>query len=138
MRSGSLKATTAKPRSIDAYLARFPPEVRRSLATVRTSIAKALPGAEEAISYGIPAFKVDGRTVIYFAGWKEHYSLYPVTRRLTEKFKDALGPYEVSGKGTVRFPLSAPVPTKLIAAMAKFRAREAPGEARARSADRRR
>ena len=129
---------SVQARTAAEYIANFPPPARTALRNVRSAIKKALPGASEVISYGIPAFKVDGRTVIYFAGWKEHYSLYPVTRRLTEKFKDALGPYEVSGKGTVRFPLSAPVPTKLIAAMAKFRAREAPGEARARSADRRR
>jgi uncharacterized protein YdhG (YjbR/CyaY superfamily) len=62
--------------------------------------------------------------VIYFAGWKRHYSLYPATRRLVAAFKDELAPYEVNDKGTIRFPLSEPVPVKLIEAIATFRAKE--------------
>ena len=59
--------------------------------------------------------------MLFFAGWKQHYSLYPATRRVVEAFKDDLAPYEVS-KGTIRFPLSEPVPVKLIGRIAKFRA----------------
>jgi uncharacterized protein YdhG (YjbR/CyaY superfamily) len=83
-----------------------------------------VPRAEEVISYQIAAYKLDGRTIIYFAGWKEHYSLYPANDRLVSAFKEDLEPYEVNNKGTVRFPLSKPVPVKLIEGIAKFRAKE--------------
>lgn len=112
------------PRNIDEYIAGFPRPVQGVLERVRAAIRKALPKAEEAISYRIPTYKLQGRYVIYFAGWKQHYSLYPANDRLLAAFKDELAPYEVDGKGTVRFPLSEPVPVKLIAAMAKFRAQE--------------
>jgi uncharacterized protein YdhG (YjbR/CyaY superfamily) len=75
-----------------------------------------------------------GRYVVYFAGWKQHYSLYPSTDRLVAAFKDDLAPYEVNGKGTIRFPLSEPVPVKLIEGIAKFRAKEVAGREKARSA----
>jgi uncharacterized protein YdhG (YjbR/CyaY superfamily) len=61
--------------------------------------------------------------MLYFAGWKQHYSLYPATDRVVATFKDELAPYEIR-KGTIRFPLSQPVPVKLIARIAKFRAKE--------------
>ena len=112
-------------KSVDEYLATQPKPVRAALERVRSAIRKAVPGGEEAISYQIPAYKKDGSVVIYFAGWKEHYSLYPSSKRLEAAFKQELAPYEVSGKGTIRFPVSQPVPVKLIAAIAKFRAKEA-------------
>ena len=118
-----MKSST--PKNIDRYIAGFPANVRPTLERVRNTIRKALPRAEEAIAYGIPAFKVNGRTIIYFAGWKQHYSIYPANDRLVAAFKDVLKPYEVNGKGTIRFPLSHPVPVKLIASLAKFRAKEA-------------
>jgi uncharacterized protein YdhG (YjbR/CyaY superfamily) len=118
------KMSRTPPRNIDQYIAGFPPAVRGVLTRVRTTIRKALPGAEEAISYRIPTYKLRGRNVIYFAGWKEHYSIYPSTDRLVAAFKDDLAPYEVNNKGTIRFPLSEPVPVKLIEGIAKFRAKE--------------
>jgi len=97
--------------------------VQRLLKRVRSTIRKAVPGAEEVISYKIPAYKLHGGPVLYFAGWRRHYSLYPATGRLVAAFQDDLAPYEVS-KGTIRFPLSEPVPVKLIERIAKFRAKE--------------
>jgi uncharacterized protein YdhG (YjbR/CyaY superfamily) len=76
-------------------LADFPPKTRTVLRKVRTAIRKALPGAEETISYRIPAFKLYGRVVIYFAGWKAHYSLYPVNARLIAELGEETAPYEV-------------------------------------------
>jgi uncharacterized protein YdhG (YjbR/CyaY superfamily) len=125
---------TARVKNTGEYIAGFPRPAQTALKRVRSAIKKALPGSTEVISYNIPAFKVNGRTVIYFAGWKEHYSIYPATKRLIAAFKDRLGPYEVSGKGTIRFPLSEPVPAQLIAGIAKFRAGEEPPRASARSA----
>jgi uncharacterized protein YdhG (YjbR/CyaY superfamily) len=123
-------------KSVDDYIASQPKEVRGLLERVRAAIAKAVPGAEEQISYGIPAFKLDGRPVLYFAGWKQHYSLYPSTAPLVEAFKKELAPYEVNNKGTIRFPLSEPVPVKLIAALARFRAKQVAEETKAKASTR--
>ncbi len=110
-------------KSIAEYLATLPKDTRTTLERVRAAIRKAVPKAEEAISYQIPALKLEGSAVIYFAGWKEHYSLYPATKKVVSSFKRELASYELS-RGTIRFPLSQPVPTKLIAAIAKVRAQE--------------
>jgi uncharacterized protein YdhG (YjbR/CyaY superfamily) len=119
--------------SVDEYIASHPQAVQRVLKRVRTIIRKAMPGADEAISYQIPAYKLDGRPALYFAGWSQHYSLYPSTDRLVAAFKDELEPYEVS-KGTIRFPLSEPVPVKLIERIAKFRVKEAANREKAKVA----
>jgi uncharacterized protein YdhG (YjbR/CyaY superfamily) len=128
-----MKTKTVPPKTVSEYIATFPPDVRAALRTVRATIRKALPDAEEAISYGIATFRRKGSNIIYFAGWKKHFSLYPSTARLAAAFKEQLAPYEVSGKGTIRFPLSEPVPEKLIAALAKFRAKEAAERSKAKA-----
>jgi uncharacterized protein YdhG (YjbR/CyaY superfamily) len=110
--------------SVAEYIAVQPPAARAVLRKVQSALRKALPKAEEVISYQIPAYKLNGRVVIYFAGWKEHYSVYPAQRRLVAAFKERLAPYEVNNKGTIRFPLSEPVPVRLIEAIARFRAKE--------------
>ncbi|HLH33192.1 MAG TPA: DUF1801 domain-containing protein [Alloacidobacterium sp.] len=109
--------------SVDEYIGAQPQASREILERVRHAIRKALPQAEEVISYQIPAYKIRGSAVIYFAGWKQHYSLYPAGDRLVAEFKDELAGYKIN-KGTIRFPLSEPVPVKLIERIAKFRARE--------------
>lgn len=109
--------------SVDDYIDAQPDHLRGVLNRVRSIIRRALPKAEEVISYQIPAYKLDGKRVIFFAGWKSHYSLYPAGDRLVAAFKDELAPYKVS-KGTIRFPLSEPIPVKLIERIAKFRAEE--------------
>jgi uncharacterized protein YdhG (YjbR/CyaY superfamily) len=106
---------------VAAYLARQPPEVRAALTRVRGIILKAVPGLEEGISYQIPVYKLGGELVIYAAGWKAHYSLYPATD-VAQAFAKELAPYEVS-KGTIRFRLDEPVPVKLIERIVKFRAK---------------
>ncbi|MGI8772458.1 MAG: iron chaperone [Acidobacteriaceae bacterium] len=110
-------------KSVDEYIASQPEAVQGVLELVRSTIRKAMPGAEEVISYKIPAYKLHGDPVLWFAGWKQHYSLYPATERIVAAFKDELTPYKVN-KGTIRFPLSEPVPVKLIERIAKFRAKE--------------
>jgi uncharacterized protein YdhG (YjbR/CyaY superfamily) len=109
--------------SVDQYIAAQPESAQRVLERVRSAIRKAVPGAEEVISYKIPAYKLHGRPVLYFAGWKSHYSLYPATSRVVAAFKDDLASYEVR-TATIRFPLSRSVPVKLIERIAKFRAKE--------------
>jgi len=115
----------AMPRfeSVDEYLAALPEPTQRLLRRVRVVIRKTVPGGAEVISYGIPTVKLDGRFVLAFAGWKAHYSLYPSNARLVAKFKRALAPYELD-KGTIRFPLTEPVPVALIEGIARFRAAE--------------
>lgn len=120
-------------KSVDEYIATHPKDVQAILQRVRGTIRKAVPSAEEVISYQIPAYKLHGGSVVYFAGWKQHFSLYPANDRLVAAFKDDLAPYEVC-KGTIRFPLSQPVPVKLIERIARFLATEAAARARAKRA----
>src|ERR1700733_4826836 len=109
--------------NVDEYISSQPETAQVVLQLVRRALRKALPGAEEVISYKIPAYRLNGGIVLYFAGWKQHYSLYPTGERMVKAFKDQLAPYKVS-KGTIRFPLSEAVPVKLIERIAKFRAKE--------------
>ena len=118
-------------KSVNEYIATHPEDVQATLQRVRITIRKALPGADEVISYQIPAYKLHGGAVVYFSGWKLHYSLHPAGDHLVEAFRDELAAYKIS-KGTIRFPLSQPVPVKLIERIVKFRAAEAGERARAK------
>jgi uncharacterized protein YdhG (YjbR/CyaY superfamily) len=120
-------------KSVDEYIASQADGAQSILESVRATIRKALPRADEVISYQIPAFKVDGSAVIYFAGWKEHYSLYPITAQTQAAFKDELARYKMS-KGTVRFPLAERIPVALIGRIAKFRALEVAERSKAKVA----
>jgi uncharacterized protein YdhG (YjbR/CyaY superfamily) len=119
-------------RSVDEYIASQPEAAQAALKRVRAIVRKALPEAEEVISYQIPAYKLPGGAVVYFAGWKHHFSIYPTSAALVKAFKAELAPYELS-KGTIRFPLGDKVPAKLIERIAKFRAKEVAERARAKS-----
>ncbi len=94
------------------------------LKLVRRSIRNGLPQAEESISYRIPTYKLNGRPALYFAGFTQHYSVYPANARLVAAFKKELAAYEFNGKGTLRFPLDKRVPSKLLERIARFRAQE--------------
>jgi uncharacterized protein YdhG (YjbR/CyaY superfamily) len=119
--------------SVDEYIARQGEDAQTVLRRVRGIIRKALPRAEEVISYQIPTYKMHGTYVVYFAGWKTHYSLYPASDRLVAAFQDGLRPYAVS-KGTIRFPLKGPVPVKLIEGIVRFLAKESFERVRAKQA----
>jgi uncharacterized protein YdhG (YjbR/CyaY superfamily) len=110
-------------QTVDEYLAAQPEATQVVLRRVRAVIHKALPRAEESISYAIPTLKLGGAAVIYFAGWKKHFSIYPVGDAVRKACKAELAGYQVA-KGTIRFPLDEPVPAKLIAKIAKLRAAE--------------
>ena len=120
-------------KSVDEYIASQPEAVQGVLERVRSTIRKALPGAEEVISYQMPTYKLHGDRVLYFAAWRQHYSLYAATARVVAAFKDDLAPFKID-KGTIRFPLAQPVPVKLIERIAKFRAKEVAGREKAKSA----
>ena len=109
--------------NVDDYIKAQPIAAQGILHCVRSTLRKAIPGAEEVISYKMPAYKLNGTAVIYFAAAKKHYSLYLATNPLLAEFKDELAPYKLS-KGTISFPLSETVPAKLIARVARFRAQE--------------
>lgn len=110
-----------KPANIDEYIAGFPKDTQKALKLIRATIRKAAPKAEETINYAIAAYKLDGKSLIYFAGYKNHVSLYPAPRSEPE-FKKELSGYK-GGKGTVQFSLDKPIPTDLITRIVKFRAK---------------
>ena len=103
----------------DEYIAGFREEVQAKLIQIRTLIRKVAPEAEECISYGIPAFKIGGRPLIYFAGYRKHVSVYPAPRD-HEDFKVVLAPYK-GGRGTVQFSLDRELPLDLINRIVSFR-----------------
>ena len=107
---------------VDDYIASFPEDVQAVLEQVRDVIHQAVPGAGEKISYKIPAITLEGRYVVYFAGWKHHVSLYPVPAG-DAAFQDEIAPFRVS-TGTVHFPLDKPIPYDLIGRMAGYLATE--------------
>lgn len=109
------------PADIDEYIAGFPSDVQKILQRIRKTIQKAAPAAEEVISYSMPAFKLN-RILVYFAGYKNHISVYPAPRGATQ-FKKELAQYE-GGKGTVQFPLGQPVPYDLITRIVEYRIAE--------------
>ena len=113
-------------RTRDEYIATQPEATRNALQQVRSTIRRALPEAEKVISYKMPAYRLHGEVVLYFAAWKRHYSSYPAGERMLDALKDKLTPYKV-GKGTIQFQLSDPVPSKLIEEIIKFRVKETAG-----------
>ena len=110
-------------QSVDDYIAAQPKRTQPVLARVRATIRKALPGATEGISYQIPVYRLDGAMVLYFAGFQQHYSIYPASERLIAALHDELAG-RLHSKATIHFPLADPVPTRLIARIAKLRAAE--------------
>ena len=116
-----MRTAETAPENIDRYIAGFPKDVQEILQSIRMAIRKAAPGAEETISYRMPAFKLKG-PLVYFAAHKAHIGFYPLTTAIS-KFKKELSVYE-GGKGSVRFPLDKPIPYTLISKIVKFRVKE--------------
>jgi len=107
-----------KFRTIEEYVSSFPENVVTLLVKLRAAIRNVVPDAEEVISYNIGSFKLNGSVVIYYAGWKQHISIYPVPSG-NAAFKKAVSPY-LSGKSTLKFPIDEPIPWKLIAEAVEF------------------
>ena len=107
---------------IDQFVSTYPPEVQTILQKIRKLIQKSAPGAEEAMSYGIPTFKLNGKNLVHFSAFKEHIGFYPTPSGI-EKFKKELSAYE-GAKGSVKFPLNKPIPYALITKIVQFRVKE--------------
>jgi uncharacterized protein YdhG (YjbR/CyaY superfamily) len=109
------------PKSVDEYIAAQPDAVRPKLEQVRAAIRRVVPEAVEGIGYRMPRYKLHGKPMLYFAAFKEHYSLFAASGTFFAALQDELTGYELR-KGTVHFPLTKPVPVKLISRIAKLRA----------------
>ncbi|MEZ6130901.1 MAG: DUF1801 domain-containing protein [Planctomycetaceae bacterium] len=119
--SGRRKSPPASPPTIDGYIAAFPEDVQAILTKIRGIIKDAAPEAEEAIKYQIPTFVLNGN-LVHFAAFRKHIGFYPTPSGI-ERFKDDLSKYK-NAKGSVQFPLNAPMPYALIKKMVKFRVQE--------------
>ena len=113
------KATT---NEVDKYIADFPEEVQDRLNQMRNTILKVVPDAEEKIGYGIPTYKVNGKNLVHFGGFKNHVGFYPTPSGITS-FDEELTPYKRS-KGSIIFPHDEKLPTTLVTKIVKFRVKE--------------
>lgn len=116
-----MKSEKIEFKNIDQYIAGFPKDVQKTLEELRATIIKAAPGAEEVISYQMPAFKFKGN-LVYFAAYKNHIGFYPTSSGIAT-FKKELSVYE-GAKGSVKFPIDKPLPLNLITRIVKFRGKE--------------
>ena len=110
------------PNAVDAYIATFPPDVQAILQQIRQVIHDTRPGLGETISYGMPAFTLHGKYLVYVAAHKKHIGLYPAPTGV-EEFHEAVALYG-GGKGTLKFPLDQPMPFDLIRRVVRFWAKE--------------
>ncbi|HUV62959.1 MAG TPA: DUF1801 domain-containing protein [Sedimentisphaerales bacterium] len=113
-----MRTDQTAPKSIDEYMAGFPPDVQDTLQEIRRTIRKAAPDAEETVKYGIPTFTLKGN-LVHIGAYKKHIGFYPTPTGI-EKFKNELSIYKRS-KGAVQFPLNEPIPFDLISRIVKFR-----------------
>ena len=114
--------TKQQYKTMDEYIKIFPQDVQITLEKIRQTIRKIAADAVEAISYQMPAFKLNGRYLVYFAAWKNHIGFYPMPSG-TKAFKKELSPYK-GAKGSVQFPINQPVPLDLVRKIVMFRAKE--------------
>jgi uncharacterized protein YdhG (YjbR/CyaY superfamily) len=112
-----------KINTVDEYLAGFPENIQILLEQVRTVIKQSAPAATESISWSMPAYKLKGKPLVYFAGHKKHIGFYPIPSGI-EAFKNELAEYGQSGKGTVQFPYNKPIPLDLIRRIVEYRITE--------------
>ena len=106
-----------------AYFASLPPTVRTRMKAVRDMVRSIAPDAVEVFSYGIPGFRLDGKPLVWYAAFKHHTSLYPMTATIRKAHASALKGYKMS-TGTVQFPLDEPLPTALVKRLVKARLAE--------------
>jgi uncharacterized protein YdhG (YjbR/CyaY superfamily) len=122
VRSGHAPSKPAAAQ-VRAYFASLPTVSKKHLKQVRDAIRSVAPTAEEDFAYGVPAFRLDGRPFVYYAAFTKHVSVYPMTDAIRRAHATALAGYKTS-KGTVQFPLDAPIPVTLIKRLVKARVAE--------------
>lgn len=110
--------------TIDEYISIFPADIQVILEKVRQAIHKAVPEAAETMSYAIPTFDLNGKHVVFFAGWKHHISLYPLPAG-DEAFQQAIAPYK-RAKGSIQFPFDKPIPYDLVEHIVTLLIKETP------------
>ena len=109
-------------KSVDKYIKSFPKGIQSLLEKVRATIREKAPEVTESVSYGMPAYKIYGKPLVYFAGFKNHIGLYATpTGHL--KFAEELAEYR-QGKGSIQFPLNKPIPFDLIGKIVEYRVNE--------------
>jgi uncharacterized protein YdhG (YjbR/CyaY superfamily) len=113
----------ARPKTIDQNLAGVKPDQRAALEKLRRTIRAVAPKAEECISYGIPAFRLNGRALVFFGAWENHCALYPGSSTMLKKFRNELRDFETS-KGTFRFSPNKPLPVTLVQKLVRARIAE--------------
>jgi len=112
-----------KPKSVDEYISGFPSDKQKIMESVRSVIRKSVPDVEETISYNMPAYKLNGKYLVYFAGYDKHIGFYPLPSGM-EEFKSEFSNYK-TGKGSIQFPIDEPMPLELIKKIVEFRKKEA-------------
>jgi uncharacterized protein YdhG (YjbR/CyaY superfamily) len=115
-----MDSTNRKPKTIDEYLASVNTHHRDALQKIRKAIHAVAPNAEESISYGIPAFRLNGRSLVFFGAWANHCAFYPGSSATLKKFRNELRDFQTS-KGTLRFSPDKPVPVALVKKLLKAR-----------------
>ncbi len=111
---------------VDAYLEKIPADARNALEKLRQTIRAAAPESEEGFSYGVPAFKLKGKTLVCFAAFKNHCGFYPMSPEVLGAFADDLSGYKTA-KGTIRFDAKKPMPAALVKRIVKVRLAELKG-----------
>jgi uncharacterized protein YdhG (YjbR/CyaY superfamily) len=111
------------PTTVDEYLAALPADRRGPMEDLRRTIRAAAPDATEVITYKMPGFKRNGRFLVSYDAFKQHYSLFPSSDPIIDALGDRVRPY-VAGKGTLRFPADKPLPLDLIKEIVKIRVAE--------------
>jgi uncharacterized protein YdhG (YjbR/CyaY superfamily) len=113
----------AKHATVDEYMAALPEDRRAVMEQLRATIRAAAPATTEAISYNMPAFRMNGRFFVSYEAFKRHYSLFPWTDAMLDELGDEVRPYAV-GKGTLRFPADARIPFDLVTRIIQVRLRD--------------